>query len=182
MGADRHEGGRRGGAKIGMKRQYNGPPKEGGWCWFTLDMMTSAVFRSLSKNAMKVLMRIAVEHMSHAGTSNGKLIVTHKQFSEYGIRLASVADAIREAEFLGFIKVNRGLAFKGSHEANVYTLTWLGNHRDYPPTNEWKGYTPQHVRAWKKMCAAKAQSTATKRKNRPSRPRTGGAQIVPLHG
>lgn len=160
MGADRHERARQAGVKAGRKRRYNGPPKDEAWGWLSREMISSKAFRALSGNAYKVIFRLAEEHMAHGGTENGKLLVTHKQFADYGIRLASVADAIREAEYFGFIVVDRGIAFKGGHEPNLYRLTWLGDLEDAPPTNQWKAIGEQHVEIW----AQRKRTVSLKRK------------------
>ena len=83
----------------------NRPPKDAPWCWFTREMLESPAWRSLSNAAYKVIFRIAIEHMSHAGRENGNLIVTYEDFRSYGIRRSSISAAIREAETLGFIQV-----------------------------------------------------------------------------
>jgi len=150
MGADSHESAKRGYKRApGKRRKYHGPPASEAWCWFTREMANSPAFRALSGNGLKIIFRLLEEHMAHGGEANGELIVTHHQFAEYGIRLASVAQAIREAEYLGFITVDRGIAYKGGHEPNTYRLTWIGDFRDAPPTNNWKGISEPQISVWK---------------------------------
>ncbi|KQT04091.1 hypothetical protein ASG50_17940 [Rhizobium sp. Leaf386] len=178
VGADRHEGARKGGAKVVIRRKYNGPPKDEPWLWLTRELINSEAFRALSGNAMKIVMRVGEEHMAHGGTDNGKLLVTHKQFAAYGIRLASVAEAIREAEFFGFLAVDRGMAYKGGHEPNLYRLTWLGCHNGFAPTNQWKGIGDQHVKVWRERRAVKVLG----KKNRLSRSRETTSTVIQLRG
>lgn len=179
MGADRHERARMTGKQTPRrKRRYDGPPKDASWLWMSREQINSVAFRALTGNAIKVIMRICEEHLAHGRLENGKLIVTHKQLAEYGIREASVAEAIREAEFFGFISVDRGAAYKGGHEPNIYRLTWLGDFRDAAPTNQWKGISEAHVQAWKVQKRAKSTNRRTARANREHRRQL---KVVPLH-
>jgi len=115
--------------------------------------------------------------MAHGGEANGELIVTHEQFAAYGIRLASVANAIREAEYMGFISVDRGIAYKGGHEPNTYRLTWIGDFRDAPPTNNWKGIGEPQILFWK---AQNKQKAAQKRLRNVKTPAIGEGNVVPI--
>ena len=87
--------------------------------------------------------------MAHAATRNGSLVCTHDDFQKYGIRRPSIANAIREAEYFGFIRVSKGQAFKGHREPSLYRLTWLPNEKSEHPTNEWKAIRSAHVTAFK---------------------------------
>jgi hypothetical protein len=177
MGTDPHESARRGLRRpMGKRRKHNGPPKEG-WIWMTRDLISSPAYRSLSGNALKVVSRVLEEHMAHGGQENGQLIVTHAQFAEYGMRLASVAQAIQEAEYMGFIAVDRGIAYKGGHEPNIYRLTWFGDFRDAPPTNNWKGIGEPQIAVWKER---KKQKAAHKQARKTKKARSTDAVIVPL--
>ncbi len=174
MGADRIERARRGEVKTARRGKNAGPPKNEAWIWMTREMITSEAFRALSGNAIKVLMRLADEHMSHAGLENGMLLVTHKQFAAYGIRLASVAEAIREAEFFGFIDVDRGIAYRGGHEPNLYRLTWIADLNHAPPTNRWKDKGEQDVQLW----AHRRKISTLKRRNRPKQGKIKNAVLA----
>lgn len=178
MGADRYERARRDGKQsLGRKRRNDGPPKDASWMWMSRDQINSVAFRALSGNAIKVIVRICEEHLAHGRLENGRLIVTHKQFAEFGIREASVAEAIREAEFFGFINVDRGAAYKGGHEPNIYRLTWLGDYRDTAPTNQWKGISETHVQAWK---AQKRSKSAAQRIAQANRKHRRQLNVVPM--
>ncbi len=80
-----------------------GPPKGEPWVWLTMSYLESPAYRALTGNALKLLSRLQIEHLAHGGACNGNLIVTHDQFQEYGIRLASVSEAIKLCEYLGFL-------------------------------------------------------------------------------
>jgi hypothetical protein len=178
MGTDPHESARRGQRRpVGKRRKHHGPPASEAWGWFTRELINSPAFRALSGNGKNVLFRVLEEHMAHGGEANGELIVTHAQFAEYGIRLASVAQAIREAEYLGFIAVDRGIAYKGGHEPNTYRLTWIGDFRDAPPTNNWKGISEPQILVWKDR---NKQEAAQKRARKIKTPPIGTGKVVPL--
>ncbi len=48
--------------------------------------------------------------MAHAGTENGNLICTYNNFADYGVRRSSIAVAIRQLEYMGFIRAVKGWA------------------------------------------------------------------------
>lgn len=178
MGTDPHESAKRGQRRpVGKRRKHHGPPSTGGWAWFTRELINSPAFRALTNNGSKVIFRLLEEHMAHGGFENGLLIVTHKQFEAYGIRLASVADAIREAEYLGFITVDRGIAYKGGHEPNTYRLTWIGDFRDAAPTNNWKGIGEPQIAVWKER---KKQEAAQKQARKTKKARSADGVVVPI--
>ena len=74
---------------------------DGAFIGHTLEMRRSPVCRALPDTARRVLDRLEVEHMEHAGTENGQLICTYDQFARAGIRRASVALAIRQLTAVG---------------------------------------------------------------------------------
>jgi hypothetical protein len=104
-------------------------------------MIESPAWRALDMQDRRALDRIWLEHMNHAGTANGELIVTHQNFRESGVRGDSVADAIERLEALGWIDIMlRGKAsFDGAHFPSKYSLTWLPQVRPFKlATNRWK--------------------------------------------
>lgn len=178
MGIDRHEAGRTGAKpKLGTRLRFGGPPKDEPWIWKPRELINSLAHRSLSGNSLRVIDRICEEHMAHGGFENGNLIVTHEDFIAYGIRAGSIADAIREAEFFGFIRVDRGRAYKGHHEPSIYRLTWIGDRRDAPPTNDWKAITVAHVANWKTI---KRQNGQRQRQNAARRKQVRTAKVIPI--
>lgn len=137
------------GTTTRRQKRLNRPPEGELFVWLTGTMLTSVAYRNLSGNAMKALNRIMVEHIDNKGTENGNLIATYDQMDKYGVRKASVAKAIRELTFFGFIRVRKGHAYRGEHQPNRYRLTWLPLMDGSPATNEWKAITEDHVQAWK---------------------------------
>lgn len=103
----------------------------------TREMLESTAWRSLGINARRVLDRIEVEHLAHAGTENGSLPVTHADFIAAGVSRNQVTKAIREAHEAGFIDYRRGGRYGGEKRPSMFRLTYLGT-PDWPPTNEWK--------------------------------------------
>jgi hypothetical protein len=103
-----------------------------------LDMLVSPAHQELSLSARRVLDRIEIEHMQHGGKENGKLIVTYDQFESLGIHRHSIAPAIRELSFLGFIEVTqKGRPNAGEYRwPNLFRLTYITN-RTLPATDEW---------------------------------------------
>jgi DNA-binding transcriptional MocR family regulator len=106
-----------------------------------LEMLESPAYRVLSLSAHRVLSRIEIEFLHHAGTENGRLPVTFDQFVEYGIDRASIAPAIRELEALGFVEVTeRGVAGNAdSRRPNLFRLTYRNSDGVLSDgTHEWR--------------------------------------------
>ena len=129
--------------------QKNSIPKSEPFIWFTRRMLESDAFKALSGNARKVLDRLLIEHMAHAGTENGNLICTYNNFSNYGVRRSSIAAAVRLLEYMGFVRLVKGWAFSGEHMPTKYRLTWFGSVDGQTATNEWKSINTSHVEAFK---------------------------------
>jgi hypothetical protein len=89
----------------------------GAWSGHLVEMMNSTAWRVLSLSARLILDRLEIEHRSHGGCENGRLIVTHSQFADFGIHHNSIGPALRELEALGFLEsqsmVRPGLAGTG---------------------------------------------------------------------
>jgi hypothetical protein len=76
--------------------------------------------------------------MAHAGTANGRLIVTYTDFQKWGIRRESIPGAIEDAHKRGLIYVGRGRRSYGSKRSpNTYGLGWLPHHDGTPAANRW---------------------------------------------
>jgi hypothetical protein len=106
-----------------------------------IEMLESPAYRAISLSAHMVISRIEVELAHHGGNDNGQLPVTVDQFVEYGMHRGSVAPAIREAEALGFIRVERGRGGNADYRRpNKFYLTfsnWRGSKAE-PPSHDWK--------------------------------------------
>ena len=110
------------------------------WVAYPCSMIESPAMRVLSQSAIRVMHRLEVEHMHHGGAENGRLIVTHDQFEEWGVERNAIAPAIRELEALGFVEITgKGCAGNaGQRKATRYRLTYVNSKRREPQTNEWR--------------------------------------------
>jgi hypothetical protein len=121
----------------------NRPPEGTSWCWLTADMLDSSAWRALSGNAMKVIMRIALEHLKHGGLENGKLPVTYQDFVKWGARKNSVREAQLVAIHLGWIeRTSIGeVPWHGDiRSPSTFGLTWLPRYDGAPPSNQWASF------------------------------------------
>lgn len=154
MGTDKHRkaGGRakwRGGGddliqgSASQKRfkEANRPPQDDGWMWHSRSMLASPAWMALPLNARRVIDRLALEHLEHGRLENGRLIVTSKNFQAYGVRHDSIADAIAQAEALGFVDVTvrgRPAWSAGGPMSSQYGLTWLPRCDCTGASNRWR--------------------------------------------
>jgi hypothetical protein len=101
---------------------------------FTLDLLKSPAWKSLTLEGYKVVTRIAIEHMLHGGRDNGSLIIPYHDF---GMHPRQIAKGLGAVEALGIIEIKRGRGGNGEFKApSTYRLTWLSA-SGLPPTNEW---------------------------------------------
>lgn len=155
-------------------RGANRPPAGENFIWITRRMVESPAYRAMSGGAHKILGRIALEHMMHAGTRNGELIVTYNDFQRYGIRRPSVRPFLAEAIVLGFVhRTVEGRTSYGDIEgaAAQYRLTWLPTKDGAKATNEWSRYTSVEE-ATAAVAAARATITVDRAEKNAKRPRT----------
>jgi hypothetical protein len=93
----------------------------------------------MSLSALRVLARINIEHAHHGGQDNGRLPVTFRDFSEYGVHWNAIAPAIREVRALGFIRITQE-GWSGNGEwcrPNKFALTHLPTKDNPKPTEDW---------------------------------------------
>lgn len=103
------------------------------------EMIASEAWAQVSIVGRRVLDRLEIEHMAHAGTQNGDLPCTFDDFAAFGIRRQSVAAAIREVVRLGFVRITeQGRGGNAEwRKASRYRLTYIGASGS-PPTDEWR--------------------------------------------
>jgi hypothetical protein len=91
------------------------------------EMLDSPAYRVLSLSGHRVLTRVQLEFCRHGGSDNGKLIVTFRDFTAYGIERHSIAPAIAEVVALGFLRItHKGRAGNASYRsANQFMITHL---------------------------------------------------------
>jgi len=133
------------------EKDIRGPPLGEPWIWLTRELLESDAWRSRSVNCMRLIDRLMVEHMAHAGTENGNLGATYDDFLDYGISRKYVPGAICEAESRGLIQVKRGLKKGGKNAMHRYRLTFFPVKRMAgiasvyePATNDWRRYREKH--------------------------------------
>jgi hypothetical protein len=116
-------------------------PKGEPWIWLTREMLASPAWKAMNRSQRRLVERVMIEHMNHAGTENGNLIVTYTDFREHGIRDKSVRTDIAIAEALGWIEITvKGKAsFEDQHYPSRYALTWLPQpSRSRLASNRWR--------------------------------------------
>jgi hypothetical protein len=103
-------------------------------------MLESPAWRALTGNAMKVVLRIALEHLKHGGVENGLLPVTYQNFVQWGVRRNAIREAIVVAINLGWIdKTSTGeVPWRGDiRRPSTFALTWLPRHNGTLASNRW---------------------------------------------
>jgi hypothetical protein len=130
-----------------IRKRLNASPANQPWGWFSFELLESAAMRSLSVNGRRVLDRIRLEHMAHAGLKNGRLKVTWDDFVKFGVGRRFIAGALAEVIMAGIVAITqpgRKAWGRDPGDPTQYRLTYLpvaepGDFR--PPTNEWKSFS-----------------------------------------
>lgn len=106
-------------------RKTNSPRDGEGFIYHTLDLMASPAWRGRSIACARLIDFLELEHARHGGKENGRRLAPYTQLVEFGIGRRFIADAIREAEQRGLIRVEcggkKGTAITG---VNRFTLTY----------------------------------------------------------
>jgi hypothetical protein len=106
-------------------------------------MLESPAWIALSITARRILDRLELEHMAHAGKENGKLVCTYDDFVKYGAGRKYIAPAILELRSLGFIEVTQWgrQAVGDGRLPSKYRLTYVPTVEPYyQATNEWRRF------------------------------------------
>jgi hypothetical protein len=123
-----------------MKNPKQKGPTESPYIKLRAEMLSSQAWRDLTPAAKKVIERLIIEHIQHAGKDNGRLICTYPDFERHGIRPGSIAPAIRLCVKLGFVVVTQqGRRTPDHNWPSHYRLTFLPT-ADANPTDEWKHF------------------------------------------
>jgi hypothetical protein len=110
------------------------------WVPHRRSMLESPAWRMLPHLARQLLSRIELELMRHAGKDNGQLVATYDDLAKYALcqNPRAIAQAVRQAEALGFIIVTRGIGGIGAtRQPNHFRLTYLPGQNGGPATDEW---------------------------------------------
>jgi hypothetical protein len=123
----------------------NRPPPAEPWIWLTRELLESDAWRMMPRATRLVVDRIMIEHMAHAGTENGNLVVTYNDFVRFGVHREVLPRAISEASGRGLISVTeKGRASTGSDRwPSRYALGWLPLFDGAPALNRWKAWKPR---------------------------------------
>src|SRR6516162_7461818 len=106
--------GRSSGIRTGREGKAHRPPKGEPWVWLTREFLESDAWRNRSINCVRLLDRLMIEHMNHAGTENGNLAAPYDQLVAHGLTRSEIRAAIEEAEFLGLLRYQRGGRWAGT--------------------------------------------------------------------
>jgi hypothetical protein len=112
------------------------------------EMLESPAWRCLTLSAHRVLERLEIEHMRHAGQDNGKLIVTYNDLVAFGLKRDSIAPAIRLLVEIGLIQITqRGWRLAVHGRPAKYRITYLEAFGK-APTDDWKTFVPAQKHRW----------------------------------
>lgn len=137
--------------KNPMRQSWLGEGETEGWVAHRLELLLSPAWRARPIPLCRILERLEVEHMRHAGKENGGLCVSYAQFVASGVSRRAIRPAIAAGERLGLLCVT--VAGDGVRPArakatadhieppNVYRLTYLPERGKRAPSDEWAGIT-----------------------------------------
>ena len=156
--------GRSGGKRNGREGRILGPPKDEPWVWLTRELLCSDAWRLRSRQCTILIDTLCIDHLNNAGQENGHLVATYDQLEAKGCRRASLRQAIREACYLGLIKVTKhGGRWAMTNRPSRYRLTFLPffeNGIASDPTNEWRRRSAQQIRRWRRQQKARTKANA----------------------
>jgi DNA repair protein RadD len=100
--------------------------------------------KSLGKVELKILARLEIELMDHAGKNNGGVICTYDDFEKYGIRYPSIAPGLRNLSKVRLLDITQRGRRDARRNPHHYRLTYLPTHDEagnkIPATDEWRKY------------------------------------------
>jgi hypothetical protein len=142
-----------------LREKRNHPPADQPWVWLSREMLESEAWRTAPINTRRVVERLMLEHMAHAGTMNGKLVCTYDDFDKWGVWRRRLRASIRDASDRGLIAVTeKGKASAGDNRwPNKYALGWLPMHDGAPALNKWKSWAPKFISPGGQMSTGKGR-------------------------
>lgn len=152
---------------VKLREERNRPPDGEPWVWLTRELLESDAWRTAPINTRRVVERVALEHMAHAGTMNGKLVCTYTDFAQYGVAKRYTPGAIADAGARGLVnKTQQGSAAPGIDRwPSQYALGWLPMHDGAAAPNRWKAY--QRSRKPRKSDPTNVGAPSTQFRQRP---------------
>jgi hypothetical protein len=122
-----------------------------GFVGHTPELLASHAWRGRSIHLVRVLDRLELEHLAHAGKENGFLTVTYDDFTRYGVSRRFILPALAEGVARGLILITHqgGYAGAGRQDPSRYQLTYLqwkfipavGPPQYLEPLNEWRRFS-----------------------------------------
>jgi hypothetical protein len=105
-------------------------------------VLNSFAWRALSESARKVIYRVILEWMAHAGKLSTDIPVTKENFIEYGLHHNAIAPAQREACALGLLLLStRGRAGNAEFRApHKWALLFLKDERGKYLGTDWQRF------------------------------------------
>lgn len=112
-------------------------------------LLESPGYRALSVPARHVVDFLQLEHLSHGGAENGRLLAPYAQLEKFGISSRDIRGALDMAEAFGIIRcTQRGERLGGRTKASTYALTWYPTADGELPSEEFRRVTVQDVDAF----------------------------------
>jgi hypothetical protein len=150
---------------------------QGQFRYHTIDFVASPVWRALSLSERKILDRIDLELASHGGRDNGDLIITRRDFADFGVSPKAQLRGIAGLVALGPIKWMPGHASpdpahgRAARFGILYRSTLNG-----PSEEQWRRFkTIDEVKATLTRARAKVEA-----RNRAQRAKKTDAIVVPF--
>jgi hypothetical protein len=146
MSGFRHDPSGRSTSRRKNKRESAVNKPRGPFIYYEADLLRSPAWQALSINGRRVVERIQLEHLRHAGRDNGYLPVTFNDFVAAGVSRKYVSPSIIEAEALGLIeRTSRGRKKYGDNPGapSTFRITFLGGYSEtdiWPASDEWRRF------------------------------------------
>jgi len=160
--------GRSSGKMNGRSGKILGPPKDDPWVWLTAELLSSDAWRLRSRQCVLLIDALLIEHMAHSGQENGRLMATYDQLEARGARRMSLRQTIKEAEYLGLLRVTKhGGRWAMTNEASRYRITFLPtieNGIACKPTNDWRKRSARQIGQWHKRRLEKKKAKTAQKK------------------
>lgn len=135
------------------------------WVPIRQELLQHPAWRRRPIALARILERLEIEHMRHAGKENGALFVTFDQFVAFGISRKFVHPMLKLGEALGLLQVIQTDNWIGDvRPPNAYRLCYLPEKGKKAPTDEWSFLDEDGVLA--RLAAHKA--TTTRRNEAPA--------------
>ncbi len=121
---------------------------DGGWIAHRLELKVSPSWRHRPVPLIRILERIEVEHLRHAGKQNGQLTVAYEQLVACGVSRRVIAPALECGVRLGLIEVRQTHEMVSNIKSpNLYRLTYVPETDRRAPTDEWARVTEEAAKA-----------------------------------